>query len=830
MDERTLSDLPLTSPARPAAGDAMPGAARSAGLRSTLATAQDFIARLLHGDGPIILALALLPVLIHLPELLGIVHANALGYTGALGTFTPGFIGGQPTIDPNIGFTSQALGAQAAQQWLSGHVPWWNPYEGIGAPLAGEMQSAAFFPLTLLLIAPWGQTVFHLCLQVIAGVATYYLLRQLRLSRTASLTGAVLFEFNGVFAWLANAVVNPIPFLPLLLLGVERAFLSARAEAADAAEARPAGLRRELVSGWKWIAVALALSLLAGFPEVAYLDGILAALWVVARMAILRGWGARLRFALKLGTGFLIGLALAAPLLVAFAAYLPVANLVEHAQGTATLDLPALSLAQFLHPYIFGNIYQFQSPALFGLFISWGNIGGYLGATVAFLALMGVFGRRERALRITLLVWIALAVGRSVGAGPFAALVNKIPLMDSVAVYRYVNASWVMAAIVLSAFAIDDWRGGQRDKVKAILCAAGVLGVLSLGSIWLALPELRDLMQMTKRYTVVSIAIEWGAILFLLATLLYGRDRTATAPSPAAAANIRGARGLIRAAQARPQALLMSLTVMALSIGYYFYPILANPRSVTIDHAAISYLQAHSGYSRFFTLGPFAPNYGSYFGVASINHNDVPVPQVWVDYVQAHLDPYAVPVLFINLPRDPSLPTLADEVATHITAYEAVGVKYVLASPGQQPFARLPAAQRPALVYRDTVMWIYQLPAPAPLFSAEGNACQVKSVSWTEASASCASATTLIYRSLTDASWHATVNGHAAPITPYDSAFQQIALPAGRSQVTFWYEPPHATLALIAAALAALALVGALLVSRVASWRWRGARHGQSVR
>src|SRR5512142_3449252 len=71
------------------------------------------------GDGWAALALILLPILARLPELLGLVHANALGYTAALGTASPGFVGGQPTIDPNVGFTSQALGAQAAHQWLA---------------------------------------------------------------------------------------------------------------------------------------------------------------------------------------------------------------------------------------------------------------------------------------------------------------------------------------------------------------------------------------------------------------------------------------------------------------------------------------------------------------------------------------------------------------------------------------------------------------------------------------------------------------------------------------------------------------------------------------
>ncbi|HEX5571794.1 MAG TPA: hypothetical protein VFX31_10420, partial [Ktedonobacterales bacterium] len=44
------------------------------------------------GDGWAALALILLPILARTPELLGLVHANALGYTAALGTATPGFV------------------------------------------------------------------------------------------------------------------------------------------------------------------------------------------------------------------------------------------------------------------------------------------------------------------------------------------------------------------------------------------------------------------------------------------------------------------------------------------------------------------------------------------------------------------------------------------------------------------------------------------------------------------------------------------------------------------------------------------------------------------
>ena len=783
--------------------EGMPAAwAAGATLRLALAARAWFAA----GDGWAVAALMALAIIIRLPELLGLVHANALGYTAALGTASPGFVGGQPTIDPNIGFTSQALGTQAARQWFAGQVPWWNPYEGVGLPLAGEMQSAAFFPLTLLLVAPWGQTALHICLQVIAGVSTYYLLRQMGLSRVAAFTGGALFEFNGVFAWLANAVVNPIPFLPLLLLGVERALASA--QTAPPAQGRAwRDVARDAAAGWKWIAVALALSLVAGFPEVAYLDGVLAGLWALARLTSLRGWVAVApRFALKLASGLVVGVAIAAPPLVAFADYAREANLGLHGQNVGALALPNLSLAQYLFPYIYGGIFQYAAPA--GIPASWGGIGGYLGATVAFLALLGACARRDLALRIALVAWIALMVGRSVGAQPFTAIVNHIPLIDSIAVFRYANASWILAAVVLCAFAIDDWRGTARDKLKATICAAITLGGLCLGALWLARPTLRALFQnpqfFEKRLVVGSLVVECGVILALLAALLIGRE---------SADGAAGSHRLLGVARARPHTLLMALAAVALTLAYFFYPTLANPRHVTIDTAAIGYLQAHSGYQRFFTLGPFEPNYGAYFDLAGLNHDDVPVSQRWVNYIHTRLDPYADPILYLNAPRPFGQPSMSDELAARLPAYEAVGVKYVMTTPGDQPFARLPASQRPTLAYQDAVLWIYQLPDPAPLFGATSGSCRTETRSWTEAEVDCAVPATLIYRTLADSGWRATVNGQPAAITVVDGVFQRVALPAGHAHITFTYEPPHGGLALLLAAAGLLALAGALALS-----------------
>jgi hypothetical protein len=47
-----------------------------------------------------------------------------------------GVTGGIPWNDPNTSYATQALAGLSADEWLRGIVPW-NPYTGVGMPLAG---------------------------------------------------------------------------------------------------------------------------------------------------------------------------------------------------------------------------------------------------------------------------------------------------------------------------------------------------------------------------------------------------------------------------------------------------------------------------------------------------------------------------------------------------------------------------------------------------------------------------------------------------------------------------------------------------------------------
>jgi hypothetical protein len=165
---------------------------------------------------------------VNAPSLLAFSSSNPLDYRSGLASrVTPGPLPGERAIDPNDGYVSQALGHRAALDWVHLRVPWWNPYEGTGTPLAGGMQSGAFFPPTLLALLPNGPLYEHVLLEILAGFCTYLLLRRLALGRWASAAAGAAFALNGTFAWFAHAPVNPVPFLPALLLGVELALSAA---------------------------------------------------------------------------------------------------------------------------------------------------------------------------------------------------------------------------------------------------------------------------------------------------------------------------------------------------------------------------------------------------------------------------------------------------------------------------------------------------------------------------------------------------------------------------------------------------------------------------
>jgi hypothetical protein len=701
-------------------------------------------------------------VAVYLPYLLHVVTPSPLGILGGLTTRArPGLLPGYPWIDPNVGFVSQALGKRAALDLLHGHLPWWNPYEAVGVPLAGELQSSALFPLSLLLVLPGGQVVSHLLLQCLAALATYALLRQLERSRLASAVGAVLFGLNGTFAWLPHAPFNPVAFLPVILLGVERCARNPKGPLSDLS--------------WVLIALGLALSVYAGFPEVAYLNGLLALAW-----AALRWWQRRHRRALgaKAALGALAGLGLSAPLLVAFLDFVRYADTGGHNGAFAHAHLPGAAAASLGTPYAYGPIFGLLDHDRTGLLnLFWGNVGGYATVLVLFAAAVGLATASERALAGLLAAWTALAWAKTFGLPPVVALVNLVPGMREVAFYRYAPPSWEMALAVLAAFGVDGLgRTARRPAVLAGLATGAVALVVARSTGSQLLGEL-------TRSSSLGRWFGWGSLAWALGTLA-----------------VAGALALGRRAwSAAAVGGLLALEAMAM----FALPELSAPGPAQLDSAPVAFLQAHLGLQRFYTLGPIPPNYGAYFGIASVNQNDIPISKDWAAYVTARLDPNVDPLVFVgNITKSPSGPTPLQALRRNLPAYEAVGVAYVVAPAGT---AGLPG--RP--VFADPMVTITELASPSPFYRTAG-ICRLEQASWDAARLHCLRAARLVRAEGWLPGWTATVNGRPEPVRRSGPLFMSVALPPGTSEVAFSYSPPGVALSLVPALLGLGLVLGAV--------------------
>ncbi len=681
-----------------------------------------------------LLAIIAAVLLANLPYLLGIFDPNPLHFRSGLATaITPGLLGGRPTIDPSYGFTSQAIGHRAALDVLHLHLPWWNPYEGTGMPLAGETQAAALFPPTLLTAFSNGQLYEHILLELVAGICTYLLLLRIRVTRPAAVAGGIAFALCGKFAWFADATVNPLPFLPMLLLGIEWAVAATRT-------GRP--------GGWRLIAVAGALAVYAGFPEVAYINTLMAVFWVAWRCGCL-GRRASRPFLTKVALGTLAGTLLAAPMLVAMGTYLTHADLGVHT-GThlGSLHLGPSALPQLLMPYVYGQVNADPHTEI------WLRVGGYLSVALLLFAALGLLGHGRRGLKLVLVGWALLVFARIYGVPLLGQVLGVLPGVARIQFYRYGTAALELPVILLAALGLDDLARVPAHRRRVVWGAVGAVALIGVAAL-------------SARPIVHSLGTRFPHSAFFVASIVWG---AVTVVAAAVVTLVRGA---------RTRAALLTVIVAVDAIVLFAVPEFAAPRSTKVDLAPVAYLRRHLHEGRFYTLGPIAPDYGSYFGLASLRIDDFP-PRAYARFVHRRLDPV---VAFTGF-RPPG-PSATQELMRHLSGYRAAGVRYVL-TPAGQPLPQRPTGLRRVFVSPST--WIYRLAGTLPYFGAAG--CVTTSGARDSARVVCVRPSTLVRRETWLAGWSAQVDGHPTAIRRVDGLFQAVTVPAGSHRVTFSFTPP----------------------------------------
>ena len=741
--------------------------------------------------------LCLVPLLAHLPELLGWVDTYPPLFSSPPPVYSPlvlhphsGILPGLPFIDDNAGETLLSLGHLVAEDWLHGIVPWWNPYTGVGLPLASKIGCAVFFlPFILLLHFHSGVLLIKIAMQVIAGLACFGFLRQVGVARGPAVLGSILFQCNGTFAWYADAPMRPIAFLPLLLLGLERARTQASAD------------RR---GGEALIALAIAFSLLAGFPETALLDGLLGLAWAGLRI---RGLSRRcaVAFIWKTVAGGLAGLALAAPALIPFIQDLRVSTLGPFSPlgDRGTLPIPALypkHLAALLFPNIYGPPW---ANCDWGL---WPAVGGYIGAATAFLAVLSLFQRRASrhplgGARWLLALWISVWLAASFGVLGVAEAIRLVPGLSQVWISRYCMPSVEFAFCVLAAFVLDDARSPGRLPVRWPLALLGAVGGLAL----------------LLGYHEVSVT-GWGGW-FAAISLLWG------------AGAVLSLFFLFRLSDFPIRRYLIAGIVCADAIGLFVPTTLTGVTNSEMFDAPIAYLRANQHLQRAVSVdNTLLPNLGALLGLGSLQYSYTPVPIIWATFVQQKFDPSAWAIRFPGLFE--TTQSVATAISEHRATLEALAVRYVVApssidlfstTDNQHParafregatemLRRLANMRQPVpvRVFREGGIDIFELPGAAPYAETSGGPCQLTVIDREQMHATCDAPARLIRRELMFPGWTASVNGHDAAITTKSGIFQAVTLPAGVSDTVWRYAPLHANaiaVIFIAGVLALIAFV-----------------------
>lgn len=887
-----------------------------------------------------VILLVFVPILANIGLLTGISHCDPETIFSGLGVGvnSNGIPGAACFVDPAVAYITQPLGFLSAEDWLHGIVPWWNPYSGVGMPLAAEMQNESFFlPFVLLLHFHSGWLLQRLVFQILSGFFTYAFLLELPLAPTAALFGGLLYSLNGAFILTPGAVTGTIFCLPLLMLGVEKA------RSATVNSTGP---------GWSLVTLALALSIYAGFPEMAFFNGLLASAWILLRLLQMPG-NFRRRFLGKIIIGGLTGMALTAPLTIPFAEYLSVGSIAAHARLFAVAVLPAAAAPIQLLPLFYGAlaIPQASQWQVMTFGDMWVRFGGWFGCSPLLLAIYALMPpvRRQRVERYFFALFVLVWELRYFGAPGARALFNLIPGMANADAIRFSTVSVMFAMFSLAASGFNDAACVGDIEPRRLYKSLILFGA----SFCLAVSPALSILQL---WFHAYPALKYYAAFYFCATM-------ATFAL------------LVYAVRIRRRLRLAGGMIIAGSVAVFLLPQFHGTLTGSLNERGIAKLQSFIGFSRFYTTGPFGPNFPAMHQIASINYSQLPAPKVWSDYIDTYLFPDANLVDFTGHEQGQDWALIVN-----FANYAPVGVKYIVSPPSEDPFQwqaspftvtaapgfssliagseisgkirfpNLPAARITSVsmaigtyfgqstgvlqaelcahgkcafgegevsnipdhsrliisldrtlnlsagdfltftlihpygrwvaiwlnsdplepggvatsvtalpngaselafsdslsfanntgegghityvssmidpgksplvkqVFHDDSMTIYELPNPAPYAELSDKSCSLIVLTRQKMISQCAHPTALIRRELYFSGWWATVNGSSRKITKVKGIFQEVAVPAGRSEIQFFYSPPYTGEACAVAMIAFLFWVATILAGSKGGW------------
>jgi hypothetical protein len=706
----------------------------------------------------------------------------------------------------------------AAGEVRAGRPPLWNPYAYAGAPFCSNPQTACLFPLTWLawvLPPALALTAPALLKLMAAGLAMYWFLRVLALAPLAAFTGATGFMLSTtLIGWLPWTFAGTMPFLPLLFGLVERL--------------RAGGDRRRVAL----LALAVALDLLAGYPQGALQALAATAAWTLARAPWRAGAAG---FLARVAAGGALGAALTAVQALPSLDYVRESAVYAFRSAwTPPLAVPPRALVTVLMPYFFGTAERTWSAWQFNITSTYAGLVPLVALPLAALA-----WRRPPTV---FFAGLAVATGlvhygalAALAPAPLIAFGSNLRLMPIL-----VFALATLGALGLDAAGLDAaGRAGAPRAARVawvrggfvVLAAAGLVAVTlasgepaalavrpSLATQYLAcLAGLTAAAWLLERW-LTDGRVRWGvalaalqvASLAPLATYLPVRDARWLYPTPPALAWLQARAGSARVLMADQVSLLYGLRAAHGYDGLTPRRVaeLAGPVGTGRARAA-GFLENTVALHGSEPLPPIAVLLAPTRELLGVRWLLLPpgtaameprLQQVY-DGADARVfeDPAALPRAFVAARAR----CVDDRTALGLLRGRAVAPadEVLLADCATPPAAAAPRERGAGII------------APEARIVAPEARIRIDDPARVVVAASSGAPAWLVLTDTWFPGWRARLDGAEVPLLRADHAFRAVALPPGRHEVEFAFEPrglrPGAAIS-----LAALVVVAALLVPR----------------
>jgi hypothetical protein len=689
--------------------------------------------------------------------------------------------------------------------WLQvhqGHLPLWNPFSGLGLPLAFNWQSGVFslpvvigyaFPLHL------AYTVQIIVTMVIAGIGAYVLARVLHVGVIGCATAGTVFELSGSFmGWLGYPHASVMAWAGWLLAV---AILIVRGD--------------HRVRNITLFAVITALAVYAGQPEILTMV-VASALVVVVTMvvigAITRESVHRPLVDLVLGIG--AGAALGAPLLLPGLQVLAGSTRNSGTLVAATEVGKSLPPHDLLHLLVQGyNGLPIAGSHVFGDAVYF-DTAAYVGVVAVALAVVGVI-RGWRRSDIAAIAVLAVVTTVIVFAPPVEALFLHLPQIQTIDWHRDLMmlglCTAVLAGVGIDAVAhsVDErstslWLGGLLAAFFVLL-----LALLAFGSSGLPFVEAT-----LRRQSLIWPLVTTGLALAIVG----GRAAWTRRPgSPRSVKPTRRSAGSVAAGL-----LLLVETAFLIASGAPLWsssahgittpsPVSTLARTVGSATVGVDAFTCFDGPST--TALGILPEANILYGIHEFDFYDPILPRTYVRaWAGVSHTGAGVPVFNSFCPQ-------------LMTATQArrFGVQYVLVShgavgPKDAVFVRTVGGED---LYRipgssDATVTPVTPEGGLPPVDAVGTAVEVhhpSPSSW-EVVTTGQSDQVLRLRLTDQPGWHATIDGRPLAISSYADVMIQARIPAGHHVIELSYWPPLFTAGLIVAGCCLVMLVAASIVAR----------------